>query len=76
MTMDESDRQIRPILCPCCRTQVLFRLYVDDGSRTADSTPLNDDEHGKYSICPNCRRKIRMEHPAGIWILARQQDCR
>ncbi len=64
--------------CPCCH-KPLFGLYSDDGARTAGSAPLRDDEHGKYSICPNssCKRKIRMvQELRDVWTIAPEQDCR
>lgn len=67
--------KVRDIRCPCC-DEFLSRLDLDGGSRIAESVPLKDDEHGKYSICSNCKRKIRMEQPSpDVWIPARQQDC-
>jgi len=58
---------------PYCRRKWLIRVYIDDGSHTADCVPLVDDEHGKHAICPRCKRMIRMEYPAdGVWVPARQ----
>ncbi len=68
-------RKTHDYRCPCCDHEWLIRVYMDDGSHTADSEPLVEDEHGNYAICPACKRMIRMEHPGDIWIPARQQDC-
>jgi hypothetical protein len=60
------------IRCPHCAER-LFEMYHDDGSRTADSAPLKEDEHGMYSVCqnPQCKRQVRMvQGPPGVWTVA------
>lgn len=55
--------------CPACGT-FLCGIFAD-GSRSADSAPLLEGEHGKYSVCSKCRRQARMTQPApGLWIPA------
>ena len=68
-------RQIQVFDCPCCGGP-LFQIHTHDGCRTDDSEPLKEDEHGKYSVCPKCKNKIRMvQDLQGVWTLAQQQDC-
>jgi DNA-directed RNA polymerase subunit RPC12/RpoP len=72
--MAAKKKEPTPIECPCCH-KVLFRMY-EDGTRTNDSAALSEeDEHGRYSICPHCSREIRMDNKAGVWVLALHQDC-
>jgi predicted RNA-binding Zn-ribbon protein involved in translation (DUF1610 family) len=54
--------------CPYCGHDLLVQLYVDDGSHTADSAPLVDDEHGKHAICPECKKMVRMVGELGAWM--------
>lgn len=72
--MPDPKRPTKSFPCPCCGAP-LFRMHIDDGSRTSDSAALVEDDDGMHSVCSGCHRKIRMEGPAGVWIPARQQDC-
>ena len=63
-------RQTKDFPCPYCGHDLLNQVYVDDGSHTGNSAPLDDDEHGKHVICPQCKKIIRMAGESGVWMPA------
>lgn len=63
--------------CPCCKREKLISVRLSDGSHTAGSATMIEDEDGRYVICPGCQKHIYLEQDVrDVWILARQQDCK
>ena len=68
--MPMTTRKSHDYPCPYCGHDLLVQLYVDNGSHTADSAPLVDDEHGRHAICPQCKKMVHMVRESGVWMPA------
>ena len=74
--MPDLELGVEDFPCPCCKDW-LFAIYLGIGSRTPESVPLSEDEHGIYSICPSCKKLIRMvQGVQDEWTIAPDQNCR